>query len=647
MKKILVVDNHPVMLKFMSGLLEKNGHEVMTAHDGYSAMEVLKSFHPDMFFLDLIMENIRGDKLCRVIRSKPEYKDSFIAILSGIAAESKDNYNDCGADIFIAKGPFDKLSGHVLDVLDRLETGRINSLAGKLIGCEGIYKREVTNELLESNRHYELTVNHMSEGLLELIHQSKIVYINPAAVSIIGIAEEKLLATDFLYLFNKSDGKKVKALIDAASDMSRTMMLEDLVEINKRSILLKIIPTNESKQKSFLAILLDLSQQKSLEAQLQRAQKMEAVGTLAGGVAHDLNNTLSGIISYPDLMLLKIPQDSPLRRPLMTMKESGNKAAAIVQDLLTLARRGVAIKDVVNLNEIAKQYFESPEHKKLRSFHPKVVFEVHLEADLMNNMGSSVHLFKTIMNLISNAAESIVEDGRIIFTTENCYVDTSIKGYDNIEEGEYVTIEISDTGTGIAPEDVERIFEPFYTKKKMGRSGTGLGMAVVWGTVKDHKGYVDIQSLEGSGTVVSIYLPVTRREIVKESEPSPIADYMGNKESIMVIDDVREQIEIASNMLETLGYEVNTALSGKSAVEFLKTNKVDLVLLDMIMEPGMDGLDTYRKIIEIRPDQKAIIVSGFSESNRIKDAQKLGVGLYLKKPYSLENIGMAIKKVLQ
>jgi PAS domain S-box-containing protein len=387
-------------------------------------------------------------------------------------------------------------------------------------------------------------------------------------------------------------------------------------------------------------------EQKKLEAQLRRSQKMEAIGTLAGGVAHDLNNILAGLVSYPELLLMEMPEDSPLRNTILTIQKSGEKAAAVVQDLLTLARRGVATMEVVNLNHIVSDYLKGPEHEKMKSLHPNVHVETHLEINLLNILGSPVHLSKTVMNLVSNAAEAMPVGGTIFISTENTYIDRPLRGYDDVREGDYVILTISDAGLGISSKDIDRIFEPFYTKKAMGRSGTGLGMAVVWGTVKDHKGYIDVQSSKGKGTIFTLYFPIARKEVIKEKSLVSIKDYMARGESILVVDDVEEQREIASRMLKKLGYSVTTVSSGEEAVDYLKDNSADLLVLDMIMDPGIDGLETYKRILEFHPGQKAIILSGFSETDRVKEAQRLGAGAYVKKPFVLEKIGMAVRTEL-
>ncbi|MGD8898524.1 MAG: ATP-binding protein [Desulfobacterales bacterium] len=387
-------------------------------------------------------------------------------------------------------------------------------------------------------------------------------------------------------------------------------------------------------------------EKKDLQAQLQRAQKMEAIGTLAGGVAHDLNNILSGIVSYPELLLMDLEQDSPLIKPILTIQKSGEKAAAIVQDLLTLARRGVAATEVVNLNSIVSEYLLSPEHEKLLLDHPDVKVSHHLESNLLNILGSPVHLSKTVMNLVSNAAEAMPEGGHISIRSENRHQDKPLNAFDDIGKGDYVVLTVKDNGIGISPEDIERIFEPFYTKKSMGRSGTGLGMAVVWGTVKDHRGYIDIKSKEGKGTAINLYFPVTRQKLDRDDRLFDLAAIKGNGESILIIDDIAEQRQIASEMLEKLGYRVTTVASGEAAVDYLVNHTVDLIVLDMIMDPGIDGLETYQKILQIRPGQKTIIASGYSESERVKEAQRIGAGTYIKKPYLIEKFGRAVKTEL-
>ncbi|MGD8947344.1 MAG: ATP-binding protein [Desulfobacterales bacterium] len=518
-------------------------------------------------------------------------------------------------------------------------------------------------KIRESEAKYRLLADNVSD-VIWILHVATLQfsYVSPSVSNMLGYAQNEflnlpldvVLTPDSLKLATNTIAEELAIERTSPTNplRSRTLELEEYCKdgstiwIEVTASFLRDINGDVS---GILGVSRDISERKraakekdKLEKQLQHAQKMEAIGTLAGGVAHDLNNILSGILSYPELLLMDLPPDSPLAKPLETIRESGKKAAAIVQDLLTLARRGVAVADVVNLNDIVSEYLVSPEFEKLRTYHPSIDIKKDVTSDLLNIQGSSVHLFKTVMNLVSNAAEAMPENGVITISTSNQYIEQPSSG-DDVQEGDYVVLEVSDTGTGIAKEDLSRIFEPFYTKKVMGRSGTGLGMAVVWGTVRDHKGYIEIDSAEGKGTTFTLYFPVTRKKPGGGKRDFSMADYKGKGESILIIDDVKEQREIASSILTQLGYSVSTVACGEAAVEFMKNNAADMLVLDMIMDPGIDGFETYKQILKLHPKQRAVIASGFSETDRVKETQKLGAGEYVKKPYTIENIGLAIK----
>lgn len=413
------------------------------------------------------------------------------------------------------------------------------------------------------------------------------------------------------------------------------------------------VPDLYGKPKKWIGGISDITERmkaeeemKNLQIKLQRSQKMESLGLLAGGVAHDLNNVLSGLVSYPELILMNLPENSKFRKPIETMQQSGHRAVAIVQDLLTVAR-GVAIaKETLDLNRIVSDYLDSPEFKRLEQFHPAVTFRTNLDGDLFDIIGSQVHLSKVVMNLVSNASEAIENGGNVTISTMNRYVDRPLRRYDDITKGEYAVLSVSDDGSGISSPDIERIFEPFYTKKIMGRSGTGLGLAVVWNVVQDHEGYIDVKS-DKNGTTFDLYFPVTREYIPSQDSAMPIEVFKGSGETILVVDDEEIQREISCNMLNRLGYKTQAVSSGEGAVEYLKKHTVDLLLLDMIMDSGINGRETYESVIKIHPDQKAVIVSGFTETDEVKAAQKLGAGKYVKKPFTLQKIGFAVKEELE
>ena len=389
----------------------------------------------------------------------------------------------------------------------------------------------------------------------------------------------------------------------------------------------------------------DINRRKHLEHKLEQSKKMEAMGSLAAGVAHDLNNILSGLVGYPELLLLDLPADSPMRDKIETIQRSGQRAADIVQDMLMIARRGVKNRDIVNLNDAINGYLKTPEFERLSENHPCICITTELTDDLMNIKGSFVHVLKVIMNLVGNAAEAMPAGGTIWVSTRNRYLDTAIDRYERIPEGEYVMLRITDEGVGIPPEELPRIFEPFYSKKRMGHSGSGLGMTVVWNTIKDHAGYADIQSREGDGTRFDIFLPATREENDAGKHRVVLQDYTGT-ERILVVDDIQEQLDIAVRMFGKLGYQVASASGGAEAVTYMQTHAVDVLVLDMVMPPGIDGLETYQRILDVHPGQKAIIASGYAPSDRVKAMQDLGAGEYIRKPYTMEKIGLAVRREL-
>jgi PAS domain S-box-containing protein len=559
-----------------------------------------------------------------------------------------------------------KKDGHIFPVeisINYLEYG------GEEYCCA--FARDITERknaeraLKESEEKYRLLAENINDVIWTMTLGFRFTYVSPAIERMQGWSVEEAYALQIEDILTPASLQKVNRIMndqlrqaERTGDYQRSAIFElEMICKDGHTIWTEVTASfvlGENRLPvGILGVSRDISDRKAaqrekeeLQEKLARSKKMEALGLLAGGVAHDLNNVLSGIVSYPDLLLMDLPKESPMRSPILTIKESGQKAATIVQDLLTLARRGVATTEVLNLNTIVTQYLDSPELAGLRDFHQGLEIETRLESHLPNINGSSVHLKKTIMNLVSNAAESQLQGGKIVITTYSIYLDASRQGFERIDPGEYAVLRVEDSGEGIAAEDLPRIFEPFYTKKVMGRSGTGLGMAVVWGTVHDHKGFLDVDSVEGRGTCFDLYFPITRESMIPEDVVRSLDEYRGNLESILIVDDIEDQRKIVSEMLSKLNYTVDAVASGEEAVNYVKNNRVDLIILDMIMDPGMDGLETYKRILETSPVQKAIIASGYSETDRVQEAQRLGAGKYIKKPYTIEKIGQAIKDEL-
>ena len=383
-----------------------------------------------------------------------------------------------------------------------------------------------------------------------------------------------------------------------------------------------------------------------LQLQLAKASKMEALGLMAGSVAHDLNNILAGIVSFPEIMLMEMDESNKHRKSVKIIQEAGRRAASVVSDLVTIARGGMKdYRTVKNLNAIIYSHLASIEHKNYLKKFPKITIASRLGSNLPNVYCSEMHIIKVLMNLFGNAMEALEKDGSIVITTENVYLAEPVMAYEEITTGDYVKITVSDNGSGIQVEDFDHIFEPFYTKKIMGRSGTGLGLAIVWSIVHDHDGFIDIKS-GAEGTSFEIFIPSTPDVELCSNPAISLKALQGNGEVILVVDDQETQCLTTRNLLTGIGYSILTVTTGKAALELYRKTPVDLVILDMILENGMNGREIYEEILKINPRQKAIVVSGFSENEELAQIRELGISHFVRKPYTLDQLGIAVKQSL-
>ncbi len=392
----------------------------------------------------------------------------------------------------------------------------------------------------------------------------------------------------------------------------------------------------------------NVSKLKELKEKLIQAEKFKAVGILAGSVAHDLNNILSGLATYPEVLMMDATLDPQIRQGLSLIKDSGQKAAAVVSDLLTISRGAGVEMEIININLILERYIQAHDFQKIKDAYEDVDIEFTTEPELLNIKGSYIHIEKIIMNLILNAVEEVSgkKDGQVMITTANRFIDPSIPGHEDIIQGEYAVLSIADNGSGIDEKNIKKIFEPFFTKKEMGKSGTGLGLTIVWNSVQDHQGFINVTS-GIQGTRFDLLFPAVRQEIFQRPDHGSLDDIKGDGQIILVVDDLKDQQKIAVAILENLGYRAKAFDNGYAAVEAIKKDPVDLIILDMIMAPSISGLETFRMIRKIRPGQKAIIASGYSESDDVLTAQDLGAGSFVKKPYTLMDMGIAIKEELE
>ncbi len=380
-------------------------------------------------------------------------------------------------------------------------------------------------------------------------------------------------------------------------------------------------------------------------AQLDRAERLEMAGSIAGHIAHDFNNLLTPLLAYPHFIKETLPADSPSHQDLDVIEKTAKQIAEINQQLLALSRRGYYEQRPLDLNTVVKDVAGLIQRGGQLT---GIAVKLNLTDHLLSIKGSSEQLLRVVHNLCQNALDAMNSEGTLTITTEEVYLDSLLKKYESVAQGEYVKLSIIDTGVGIPADIQDKIFDPFFTTKEATRQrGSGLGLSVVHGIVKDHKGYIDISSEAGKGTAFSLYFPVCREEITEEDTQ----EYVGGTETILIVDDDPMQIEVATRMLAKLGYKILSANTGEEAVAILQQHHKDnavinLVILDMIMGAGIDGAETYRQMKAIHPTLRAIILSGYAESDRVRLAQQLGAGSYLRKPIGLAKIAQVVRHEL-
>lgn len=477
----------------------------------------------------------------------------------------------------------------------------------------------------------------------------RVTFINSSVFPMLGYTQKELIGKPLHQLFSDD---RTKELQDAVLNRDEFTFETVIHQKNGTPVPVEIsgakISDVSGSHTMIQGIIKDISNHQKLKEKLLAAEKFKALGILAGSVAHDLNNILSGIATYPEVLLMDKQLSPQIRQGLGLIKDSGQKAAAVVSDLLTISRGSSVEMETININSVLERYIEAHDFQKIRNAYRDVDIDFSTEPELLNIKGSYIHIEKIIMNLVINAVEEVSgkKDGKVVVTTANSFIDPSIPGYEDMPQGEYAVLSVADNGAGIDETHLEKIFDPFFTRKEMGKSGTGLGLTIVWNAVRDHKGFIKLYS-GLQGTRFDILFPAVRKEIAVKPLAGSLDDIKGHGQMILVVDDLKEQQKIALSILENLGYRAKAVDDGYAAIEYIKTNPVDLIILDMIMTPSISGLETYQKIKSTRPGQKAIIASGYSESDDVLMALELGAGSFVKKPYTILDMGIAVKEELE
>lgn len=475
--------------------------------------------------------------------------------------------------------------------------------------------------------------------------QGVIIDFNERGLNLLGYDKHEVLGIHLTNLIYEEDGIRIKELFEFIADKKSKPKNLEVRMLKKNGQLIWISHEfsldfkNHNQMNSIRVLGRDISEQKRLQRALARAQRLETAGRVAGQIAHDFNNLLAPLTAYPAMIREQLSDSNLVSDLLEEMENASKKIAEINQQLLALGRRGHYNMEPLNLNSLIQNILNT------QNLPDNIKVITRLADNLFFIKGGNAQLSRAFTNIINNAKEAMPQGGTLTIRTENVYLEEPLIGYQTINRGEYVKITIADTGVGIPPENLDKIFDPFFTTKKMDRvRGSGLGLAVVHGIVEDHNGYIIVSSKVNKGSKFELFFPVTR-EKMEIDIPQDITLMKGSNQKILVVDDDPVQRRVASQILRHLGYQVSTAENGEEAINFIREHPQDLVILDMIMN-GMDGTETYKKILQIYPNQKALILSGYAKSNRVKEAMQLGALAFLSKPITLEMLAKAVHNAL-
>ncbi len=501
----------------------------------------------------------------------------------------------------------------------------------------------IQNELKSVNERFKEFTELLPQTVFELDIKGKVLYTNRHGLDFTGYSPEDV--ENGLHTADLFAPVEWRKLVKAMTGLKKGRRVDGI----ELSLLMKngahadvtvfANPIfNKDRICGIRGIMIDITETKKLREFASRAQRLEIAGRISGQVAHDFNNLLGPLFAFPDFIKEELPDGSKAIQYLNHIEEAAGRMAEINQQLLTLGKRGHYNQVPLSLNDIIINTIEDID------FLPDTIkIETDFAPDLKAIKGGSSQITRMILNLIDNASESMNNVGNILIKTENYFADKTWSKYGRIPRGDYVKLTFSDTGCGIPDDVLPHIFDPFFTTKGLdSKRGSGLGLSIVHAVMEDHNGYIDVDSESGKGASFYMYFPVSNKNIVRRSFEQTV----GGDEKILVVDDDELQRDVTYNLLKKLGYDVTTVESGEKAVEFLKDNPLDLILLDMIMEPGIDGLETFKRITQIIPGQKAIIVSGYSDSIKVEIAAKLGLSGFVGKPLSLKSLAKAIRDAL-
>ena len=532
----------------------------------------------------------------------------------------------------------------------RDESGHITETLAS--GIDITDRKQAEEALQESEEKYRTILDEIDEGYFEVDLNGRFTFVSDWFLQITGYSKDELLKMNYRDYMTPESVKKIYSIF---TELARTRepvknvgheVLTPEGELRHLELSASLIQDREGNPIGFRGTTRDVSERKKaeeerakLETQLQQAQRMESLGTLAGGIAHNFNNVLMAIQGRTALMIMDKVDSDPDFEHLKGIEESVQNAAELTKDLLGFARGGKYEPRVIDLNELIKHenqmFGRTKKEVTLRGKYNKGLWTVEVDQGQIRQI---------LLNLYVNAWQAMPDGGDLYIQTENVTVDEGyVKPYEVIP-GKYVKISVTDTGVGMDKATREKIFDPFFTTQEIG-VGTGLGLASVYGIVKNHGGFINVYSEKGEGTTFNIYLPASEKGVVEEKKAA--REVVEGEGTILLVDDEEMITEVGELLLEKLGYRVLIAKSGQEAIDVYGMNMDDigLVILDMIM-PGMGGGETYDRLKEINSDIKVLLSSGYSINGQAREILDRGCNGFIQKPFSMNEISQIIKEHL-
>jgi PAS domain S-box-containing protein len=516
-------------------------------------------------------------------------------------------------------------------------------------------RRLADKALLESEAKYRSIVENLEEGYFEIDLAGNMTFFNDPLCKILGYARNELTGKNINTFTTAAMIRKMDEIYGHVKKTGGSMRVTDYDALGKDGqhialeLTASLLRDTNSTPIGFRGFIRDVSERKEeeaekkrLEIQVQQAQKMESIGTLAGGIAHDFNNILMGIQGNASLMAIKTDPNHPSFEKIKNIETYVENGTELTQQLLGFARRGKYHATTTDINDVIEKSTNMLNKNKK---------EIRIQMDLVPEIWTVEvdrgQIEQALLNLYVNAWQAMPEGGSLKLKTENVVLGADFINSQpyQVEAGDYIKITVTDTGIGIDKDTQVRIFEPFFTTKEMGR-GTGLGLASVYGIIKNHGGYINVYSEVGQGTTFTIYLPASVKSIQPEAKTVAPTVVTGNG-TILFVDDEKMIIDVGQELLQELGYDVLTASNGQDAIEIYrqKSAQIDLVIMDLIM-PGLSGGETFDRLKKINSQVKVLLSSGYSINGQAAKILERGCDGFIQKPFNLNQLSEKIQGII-